>query len=112
MSNPFASPSEAKPPAWSIAALCCPPLLLGIIYILSTPQGQSFNERVFGRLYTLGAILMLGAYGVLLLGLIVLGVAAALVARTRRESPSWMPKLALAVNLFIPLAIFVYRSYF
>jgi hypothetical protein len=106
------NPDPRPRPAYSIAALCCPPVVLGIIYFLSTQQGRDFNERVFGRYYTLGALLMLGAYGVLVFGLLAAGVAASIAARRRHESPSWMPKLALVVNLVIPIGFLLYRSYF
>ena len=55
MSDQSELPTPAKAPVFSIAALCCPPLVLAIIGFLATPQGQSFNERVFGRYYTAGA---------------------------------------------------------
>ena len=112
MSRSLATPSKAKLPVWSSAALCCPLLLSGVVYFLSTAQGQAFNERVFGRYYTLGAILMLGSYSVLVFGLLALGVVAAVAGGRRGETPRWMSRLALAINVGIPFVILGYRSYF
>jgi Kef-type K+ transport system membrane component KefB len=80
--------------------------MLGALYFLTTQEGRNFNERVFGRYYTAGAILMLGAWGAFFIGVFALGVAATVVARRRRESPAWMPNVALAAGLvaaaFVP----------
>jgi hypothetical protein len=103
---------DAKPPIWSIASLACPLTLISLFVFLASPQGQAINERVFGRFYTLGALLMLGAWGVVFVGGLAIGIAAAIKGLRRRESPTWLPKLALAVNVAPPLAAFLYRSYF
>ena len=95
----------------SSVSLCCPLLVVGIIYFLSTPQGIAFNERTFGRLYTLGALLMIGAYGAVIIGLLALGTFLALTARRKNESPSWIPTLALVLNAGLPIGFFLYTSY-
>jgi hypothetical protein len=103
--------TDDNSPLWSNAALVSPVLLLGALYFLSTPQGQAFNERVFGRLFTLGALLMLGSWGIVLVGLFAFGVGATVMAWKRREEPAVLRKFALVVNVFVPVALFLYYSY-
>ena len=92
-------------PALSILALVCPAVLLAIVLFLSTQQGRNFNEWLFGRLYTLGAILMLGFYGAISLCLLGSGFVLGITACIRREAPLWFPYLALATNVIVPIAI-------
>lgn len=91
--------SQSKLPILSIVAICCPLLIRGVFSFLSSAAGREFNERVFGRYYTLGMLLMVGFYAVIVLGVIGLGLALGASARHRCEKPSWMPWLALAVNI-------------
>lgn len=103
--------SQSKPPILSVLAICCPLLIRGIFYFLSTATGRNFNEQVFGRYYTLGMLLMLGFYGAILLGPVGVGLALGIFARRRRETPAWLPWLALAANIITPLAMLLYLTH-
>jgi len=96
---------QSKPPVLSIVAISCPLLVRGVFYFLATATARDFNERMFGRYYTLGTLLMLGFYAAIVLGLVGLGLALGVTACRRRETPSWMPWLALAANIVAPLAV-------
>ncbi|HKS07662.1 MAG TPA: hypothetical protein VJR92_15275 [Gemmatimonadaceae bacterium] len=102
---------DRRPPVWSSVGLCCPVLIVGVIYFLSTPQGQAFNERTFGRYYTAGALLMIGVYGAVLLGLFAAGIGASVMAWKREEEPLWLRQLATAANVIPPIAYFLFVSY-
>lgn len=102
---------QAKPPIFSILALCCPPLILGVFYFLASPTARDFNERMFGRYYTGGMLLMLGFYTAIMLGLVGLGLALGALACCRRESPAWLQWLALAANIVAPLAVLLWLTH-
>jgi hypothetical protein len=97
--------SQSKPPILSIVAICCPLLIRGVFFFLSTAAAREFNERIFGRYYTLGMLLMVGFYAAIVLGLISLGLALGVNARRRYETPSWMPWLALVANIVAAFAV-------
>ncbi len=50
-------------PIRSIIAMICPCAGVAVCAFFTTAQGRRFNEEVFGRYDTAGAILMPGAYG-------------------------------------------------
>ena len=99
-------------PVRSIIGLACPLVGTAVFAFLTTSQGQAFNERVFGHLYTLGAILMLGGYGAFFLALFAVGVVCSVTAWMRNEQPAWLPRLAIGLNVLPPVAVLLYRSYF
>jgi hypothetical protein len=79
MSEP-ATDRPARWPVCSLGALACMAVLLAVFAFLATPEGQSFNERVFGRYYIAGMILAFAIYGLGGFGLFVLGVVLAATA--------------------------------
>jgi len=103
--------SQRKPPILSIVAICCPLLIWGVFYFLATATARDFNERMFGRYYTLGILLMVGFYAAVVLGLVGLGLALGITARRHRETPSWLPWLALAANTVAPLAVLLWLTH-
>jgi hypothetical protein len=103
--------SQSKPPILSIVAICCPLLIRGVFYFLATATARDFNERMFGRYYTLGMLLMVGFYVAIVLGLMGIGFALGVLAYRRRETPSWMPWLALAANIVAPLAVLLFLTH-
>ena len=103
--------SQRKPPVLSIAAICCPLLIRGVLYFLATATARDSNERMFGRYYTLGMLLMVGFYAAIVLGLVGLGLALGIAARRRRETPTWLPWLALAANIVAPLAVLLWLTH-
>ena len=102
---------QTKPPILSIVALCCPLLIRGVFYFLASATARDFNERMFGRYYTGGMLLMLGFYAAIVLGLVGLGLALGAIACRRRETPAWLPWLALAANIFAPLAVMLWLKH-
>ena len=100
--------SQSKRPRLSILAICCPLLIRGIFYFLATATARDFNERMFGRYYTLGTLLMLGFYAAIVLGLVGGGLALGVLACRRRERPAWLSWVALAANILAPLAVLLY----
>ena len=103
--------SQPKPPTLSILAICCPLSILGVFYFLATAAARGFNDRVFGHYYTLGMLLMVGFYAAIVLGLFGLGLLLGVIAWRRRETPSWMPWLALAANGLAPLAVLLWLTH-
>jgi ABC-type Na+ efflux pump permease subunit len=103
--------SQRKPPVLSIAAICCPLLIRGVFDFLGTAAARDFNERMFGRYYTLGMLLTVGFYAAIVLGLTGLGLALGVMARRRRETPYWLPLLALATNIVAPLAVLLWLTH-
>lgn len=99
-SEPTGKPTR---PLLSGFAICCALLAAGVVWFLETPQGREFNEDVFGRFYTLGAIMVLAFYGALTFGLLTLGVAATVWAWRRGEPALWR---WLALLAYLPPALF------
>lgn len=89
-------------------AICCPVLLAGIYFFFETAQGRHFIEQLFARYYTAGMVLMLGFYGAIGLGLGLLGLILGVSAFIRRETPFWLPGLAVTVNVLVALAVLSY----
>jgi hypothetical protein len=52
--------SDRRFPTCSIGAIACMVVIVATVAFLATPEGQAFNERVFGRYYTVGMILAFG----------------------------------------------------
>lgn len=102
---------QTKPPILSIVALCCPLLIRGVFYFLASAAGRAFNERMFGSYYTLGVLLMLGFYAAIVLGLAGLGLALGAIAYRRRETPVWLPWLALVANIVAPLTVLLWLTH-
>jgi len=102
--------SPSKPPILSVLAICCPLMIRGVFYLLATATARDYNERMFGRYYTLGMLFMVGFYAAIVLGLVGLGLALGVVAYRRRETPSWLPWLALAANIVAPLAVLLFLT--
>jgi hypothetical protein len=103
--------SQSKPPILSILAICCPLLVWGIFYFLATATARAFNERMFGRYYTLGMLFVLGFYAAIVLGLVGRGLALGVLASRRRETPAWLSWVALAANILAPIAVLLYLTH-
>jgi uncharacterized membrane protein YvlD (DUF360 family) len=103
--------SQSTRPLLSILAICCPLLVWGIFYFLATATARDFNQRMFGRYYTLGMLLTVGFYAAIVLSLAGLGLALGVMARRRRETPSWLPLLAVAANIVAPLAVLLWLTH-
>lgn len=97
-------PETSPAPTRSLGAIACAVTMWGIFLFLTTEAGRRFNEDVFGRYYTLGALMMMGTYAAI--GLSLLGGGAVLTWRAiaREERPSWLPRAALIANLAAPVA--------
>lgn len=102
---------QRKSPILSIVALCCPLLIGGVFSFLASATARDFNELMFGRYYTGGMLLMLGFYAAIVLGLVGLGLALGTMACRRRETPAWIPWLALAANIVAPLAVLLWLTH-
>lgn len=102
---------DRKLPACSIGALACIAVIVATFTFLTTPEGQAFNERVFGRYYTAGMVLAFGVYGLGGLAAFVAGVVLAVLAWRRREEPRWLRRLAMFTNIVLPIAAFLLYSY-
>ena len=103
--------SQPKPPTLSILAICCPLMIPGVFYFLATAAARDFNDKIFGRYYTLGMLLMVGFYAAIVLGLVGLGLVLGAIACRRRETPAWLPWLALAANTVAPLAVLLWLAH-
>ena len=103
--------NRSNRPVLSIAAIACPLLIPGVFSFLATAAARDFNERIFGRYYTLGMLLMVGFYAAIVLSFVSLGLALGVMARRRRETPSWLPWLALGANIAAPLAVLIYLTH-
>jgi hypothetical protein len=96
---------EASPtPIRSLGAIACAATMWGIFWFLTTEAGRQFNEDVFGRYYTLGALLMMGTYAAIGFGLFGGGIFLTWRAIANEERPPFFPRLALIVNLAAPAA--------
>ena len=98
-------------PACSIGAIACMAVIVATFAFLATQEGQSFNERVFGRYYTAGVVLAFGVYGLGGLAAFVAGVVLAVLAWRRREEPPWLRRLAVFTNIVLPIVAFLLYSY-
>jgi hypothetical protein len=98
-------PRTAGPSAGfaSVTAILCAVLLVAVAWFLRTPDAQIFNERVFGRYYTAGMLMMLGFYGATAVGLVGGGLIAAVLACVRREMPPGLRWSAVAASLVGPM---------
>jgi hypothetical protein len=96
---------QTKLPILSLLGLCCPFLLWGVFSFLASAAGRDFNEQIFGRYYTAGALLMLACYAMIVLGLMGSGIALGALARARNETPAWFPWMTLLSNMLASLAI-------
>lgn len=103
-------PSTGRAPRFSLLAIGCATAFWSVFYFLTTAAGLQFNEDVFGRLYTLGTLLMMGVYGALFLGLMVGGAGSTFLAFKHDERPRWFPKVALVANLLAPAAWFIFLT--
>ena len=86
-------------------------VIVATFAFLATPEGQSFNEKVFGRYYTAGTVLAFGVYGLGGLAAFVGGVVLAVMAWRRREEPQWLRRLAVVTNIGLPIVAFLLYSY-
>ena len=91
-------------------AICCPILLLGIPLFLETEQARHLNEQLFARYYTGAMVLMPAFYGAIGLCLALVGLTLGVIAFVRRETPIWLPWLALTVNALVQLAALIYLT--
>ena len=98
-------------PVCSLGAIACMAAIVATFAFLTTPEGQSFNERVFGRYYTAGMVLAFGVYGLGGLAAFITGVVLAVLAWRRREEPRWLRQLAVFSNIVLPIVAFVLYSY-
>jgi uncharacterized membrane protein YhaH (DUF805 family) len=103
--------ADRRVPACSIGAITCTVVLMATFAFLATPSGQSFNERVFGRYYTVGMILAFGVYGLGGLATLVTGAVLAVQAWRRREEPAWLRHIAVFTGVVLPIVAFLLYSY-
>ena len=99
------SATVAKRPVYSGMAIGCAFLLLGLRIFLGTPQGHHLIDQLFARHYTAGPVLLLGFYGAIGLALGLLGLIFVIIAFIRRESPHWLPFLAIALNALAAVVV-------
>ena len=102
---------DRRLPACSIGAIACMAVIVAAFAFLATPQGQAFNERVFGRYYTAGMVLAFGVYGLGGLAVFISGVVLAVLAWRRHEEPQWLRRLAVFTNVVAPIVAFLLYSY-
>jgi hypothetical protein len=98
------TPDDSPAPIRSLGAIACVVVMWSIFWFLTTEAGRQFNEDVFGRYYTLGALMMMGTYAAIGLSLFVGGIFLTWRAISRGEQPPFFPRLALIVNLAAPVA--------
>jgi hypothetical protein len=91
-------------PIRSLGAIACAVVMWSIFWFLTTEAGRQFNEDVFGRYYTLGALMMMGTYAVIGFSLFGGGIFLTWRAIANEERPAFFPRLALIVNLAAPVA--------
>src|SRR5687768_9632498 len=91
-------------PIRSLGAIACAVVMWSIFWFLTTESGRQFNEDVFGRYYTLGALMMMGTYAVIGFSLFGGGIFLTWRATAEEERPPYFPRLALIVNLAAPVA--------
>src|SRR5215475_2771805 len=102
---------KLKPPVCSIASLACPVVLVALGWFLTTPQGNEFNRQLFERLYTLGAILMTLLWGFVFIGGVILGIGLGIRAWHAKETPAWLPKLAISISIALPVVVWLAAGY-
>lgn len=102
------TPNGSTTPVRSLGAIACAVAMWSIFWFLTTEAGRQFNEDVFGRYYTLGALMMMGTYAVIGFGLFGGGVFLTWRAIANEEQPPIFPRLALIVNLAAPAAWFFF----
>ena len=99
---------DRRPPIRSLGAIACAAAMWGIFWFLTTAAGRQFNEDVFGRYYTLGALMMMGTYAVIGFSLFGGGIFLTWRAIASEEQPPFFPRLALIMNLAAPAAWFFF----
>lgn len=88
---------------FSLLAVGASLALLRFVYWLGTSAANAFNEQVFGRYYTAGAILMIGAYALVFFTLVGIAVASCAFAWMRNEVPVWLRWTATLISAIAPL---------
>lgn len=103
-----------RPASLGAVAIATNVALVGVVYIITRPGAAAFadfSDRVFGRYFTAGAILVLFVYGVAFAAVVGLAVVTTLLAWTKRESPKWVTWVATFATLLAPLvAVRLLRS--
>lgn len=101
-------PEDAPPDSRKLSGIsaCVSLALVGFAYWVAGPGTATFNalnDRMFGRYYTAGAILMIGFYGLAFFGVVGIALAAAILSWIRKEEPRWLVRCALVVALVAPV---------
>ncbi len=95
-------------PTFAIASSATSTAFLAAVAWVTGPglsDFNAFNERVFGRYYTAGAILMIGLYGLAFAAIAGGAAIAAAIAWRRKEEPRWIKVLATLAALGVPLLV-------
>lgn len=77
--------------------------LVGYSLWLASPAANAFNERVFGQLYTAGAILVILFHALIFFLLAGTAAGMAFGAWFRKEGPRWLMWTAIIAVLAAPL---------
>ena len=92
----------------SVVSICTSIALMGVVYWLTGPglnEFNEFNERIFGRYYTAGAILMIGVYSLAFISIVGVVVVATATAWIRKEQPRWLTWTATILAVVAPIVV-------
>lgn len=98
--------TQRNPTALSVGSLCTSIALVAVIGWLTGPglsEFNAFNERIFGRYYTAGAILMLGFYGLVFFAISGTAIAAAAMGWLQKGQPRWLTWAAILAAIVAPI---------
>lgn len=90
----------------SAMAICTSVTLVGVTYWVTGPgvnEFNAFNERVFGKYYTAGAILMIGFYSLAFFSIVGVAVVATAIAWLRTGQPRWLTWTATVGTIVAPI---------
>lgn len=99
---------KRNPASLSIASIFISVSLVAAVSWLAGPglsDVNAFNERIFGRYYTAGAILMIGSYGLAFSAVVGGALTAAAIGWLRKERPRWITWIALLAAIVAPVVV-------